>query len=347
METRTDILELPSDLYSRNIIISEGIKKFKKDRGLERIRVLDLGGRNGKLSLFLDAEDELALLDRREGDEENLIAGDATNMQFGDDSFDVVTSGDVFEHIPPDRRDRFIREALRVSSGLVIVAAPFADGQNEYAERVVNGYYKRLTGTDHEWLAEHIENGLPSAGDLESFFRSERVGYSQCKSNNTDNWMILQSLIFYFVHFTAFQKNDEVLRSFFRTYNENIASIEDEAADCYRRIYFIAKNGEFDYSFPYAFDRKAKIDLIDEAFIVLAEAAEAMTAEFVSLHGHIRQQTDAIHTLENQLREAYRDVLEAQNAAKRQEQVILTMRASKFWQAREALARIVSFARRR
>ncbi|MHB1361479.1 MAG: class I SAM-dependent methyltransferase, partial [Thermoleophilia bacterium] len=126
METRTDILELPSDLYSRNIIISEGIKKFKKDRGLERIRVLDLGGRNGKLSLFLDAEDELALLDRREGDEENLIAGDATNMQFGDDSFDVVTSGDVFEHIPPDRRDRFIREALRVSSGLVIVAAPFA-----------------------------------------------------------------------------------------------------------------------------------------------------------------------------------------------------------------------------
>ncbi|MHB8858188.1 MAG: class I SAM-dependent methyltransferase [Thermoleophilia bacterium] len=345
METKTDLLALSSDLYSRNLIISEGVKKFKKDRGLDKVKILDIGGRNGQLAIFLDPQDDLTILDKRPGEEENLIVGDATDMSFEDGYFDVVTSGDVYEHIPESSRQQFIREALRVTNGLLIVAAPFAEGQNEHLEKTVNDYFKRLIGRDHEWLAEHIENGLPSVEDLERFLEGEGADFSLCRSNSADNWMLLLSLSFYFARFP--QVNDDALKRFFRQYNENITSLEDPDDDFYRRIYFITRDGGFDFFFPYHFDRASKIDLMREAFEMITETGNAALAEVEFLHGHIREQTDAIHTLEDQLRASYQSIQEARDSNIRLENVILAMRASKVWKAGEALAKIRSLVKRR
>ena len=38
------------------------------------------------------------------------ILGDATNMSFEDNSYDIIVALDVFEHIPIDKKSDFIKE---------------------------------------------------------------------------------------------------------------------------------------------------------------------------------------------------------------------------------------------
>lgn len=148
-----EILILPSDQYSRNFIISKGIREYKKLHNLEKVRILDVGGRKGELDLFLDPGDELKLLDIRPGKEKNLLVGDATDMkEFPDGHFDIVTSGDVFEHIPKEKREAFVQECLRVSKEMVVLAAPFDMPGVSESEIKANEFFKRINGTDHQWL---------------------------------------------------------------------------------------------------------------------------------------------------------------------------------------------------
>lgn len=337
------ILELPSDLYSRNLIISDGIKQYKQERGLKGIKILDVGGRNGMLELFLDPDDELTLIDIREGEEENLILGDATDMHFiKDDTFDVVSSGDVFEHVPESRRQLFVTEALRVTSGLVIIAAPFAGNHNQNLEELANSYFKYLTGDDHEWLIEHINNRLPDAGDLESFLRSLGVSFSVSKSNNIDNWMLIQLLTFYLFKFKI---NDEMIRRFYGFYNKNIRNIEDDNADFYRNIYFISKAGHFDYRFSYDFNNFSKIDLVNQAFYILAEAANGFKEEFGAVHSHANDQEKVISHLESEFN-LLQEVHETDGELiKHKDLQILAMKSSIFWKFRELLARCIRLNR--
>lgn len=53
-------------------------------------------------------------------------AGDCANLQFEDDSFDLIYSGDVFEHITDELKLKFIREAYRVlkPGGVFTVKTP-------------------------------------------------------------------------------------------------------------------------------------------------------------------------------------------------------------------------------
>jgi 2-polyprenyl-3-methyl-5-hydroxy-6-metoxy-1,4-benzoquinol methylase len=44
----------------------------------------------------------------------NLIVADCTNLPFADGSFDLIFSGDVFEHITPEQKSLCIKEAYRV-----------------------------------------------------------------------------------------------------------------------------------------------------------------------------------------------------------------------------------------
>jgi len=287
MKKSDDISRLPSDLFSRNYLISKGIKKYKRDEGIERAKILDIGGRNGFLHLFLDKKDELTLIDIREGPEENLIIGDATNMRnFPDDSFDVITSGDVFEHVSEDKREKFLNESLRVSKGLVVIAAPFWSKENEQIEKVANSYYRSLVGEDHEWLAEHIKNGLPKAERLMTFLKKNKLNYSVVGSNNIDNWLLLQLVIFYSFIFGV---NSKTVEEFYKFYNENLLNIENKKESFYRKVFFITEQ-KFEVSVDYDFIIRTKVDLQVNAFKLVAKALESKNRNIQELIGFIEKQ---------------------------------------------------------
>lgn len=252
--------------------MSNGIKAYKKSKNIKGAKILDVGGRKGRLDLFLDPEDKLMLLDIRPGKEKNLLVGDATNMKdFSDGCFDFVVSGDVFEHIAPEKRDNFIRECLRVSKEMVIVAAPFDEPGVAKAEEEANEFFKKINGSDHEWLKEHIDNGLPKKEELENLINKIGYKFSIIKSNSLKNWILLQRAIFFAYGFSIFSVNNRFIREIYKIYNENILKMEDENDDFYRFVFFISKEElpallkyDYDKSVNYLFRRKV-LDSFAEA----------------------------------------------------------------------------------
>ncbi|MDX2151351.1 MAG: class I SAM-dependent methyltransferase [Bryobacteraceae bacterium] len=93
-----------------------------------RRTVLDVGARDGHFSLLLaDRFAEVTALDLRppavQHPKVRNVAGDATRLDFGDGSFDVVFCAEVLEHIPDVEAAG--RELARVARHEIIVGVPY------------------------------------------------------------------------------------------------------------------------------------------------------------------------------------------------------------------------------
>ena len=128
------------------------------------LRVLDVGDTAGHLQSF-DADlrvvgVDLNIATERLGDPV-IARADGAHLPFPDGSFDAVVSSDVLEHVPPPSRPAFLAELRRVSSDLVIVAAPFDTPGVAGVEELVRRYALLSTGTKQLQLDEHQDHGLP------------------------------------------------------------------------------------------------------------------------------------------------------------------------------------------
>jgi glycosyltransferase involved in cell wall biosynthesis len=272
-----DKLTLPPDLYTRNFIIAKAIEEYKTIHRLKNVKILDVGGRRGKMSLFLDSNDKLDILDIRPGEEPNLIIGNGINMQmFPDNFYDVVISSDVFEHIIPNKRNSFIDESLRVSKGLVILAAPFKSRSTEKVEKIANQFFKDLTGKEHEWLREHINNSLPESARLEQKLNQSGWNFTAQNSNNLNNWLLFQLVIFFSYRFGV---KKDLLDSFYKNYNRHFTLLENPAEPTYRKIYFITKKFFSGPKTQYAYNPEKQLHFTKSAFQLIAEFAKEKIKE--------------------------------------------------------------------
>jgi hypothetical protein len=96
-----------------------------------------------------------------------LIAS-AADLPLADESFDIVLASDMLEHIPPDLREKVIREAIRVAKRLVIFGFP--SGTSAHAsDKALKEYYVSRNMQVPAWLEEHMEAAFPEPplfGDL-------------------------------------------------------------------------------------------------------------------------------------------------------------------------------------
>jgi len=93
-----------------------------------RRSVLDIGARDGHFSqLLTEYFDEVTALDLEKPDfsfpRVTTVAGDATNLQFADNSFDCVFCAEVLEHIPDVAQA--CREIARVARHEVLIGVPY------------------------------------------------------------------------------------------------------------------------------------------------------------------------------------------------------------------------------
>lgn len=147
-----ELIFLPLDVFERHKIASEGIRPGEI--------VLDVGGGVNALARFVKNKIVVSNLYGRAD-----VLADGRNLPFGSNSFDVVTSIDVIEHLSKKDRRRFIKELLRVSRRAVIFSSPLGTtGHREKEKEVYNFLLKR--GIKSKFLSEHLKKGLPSAGEL-------------------------------------------------------------------------------------------------------------------------------------------------------------------------------------
>ena len=94
------------------------------------------------------------------------ICGSATHLGFEANSFDVIVSVDMLEHLLATERPKAIAEMVRVAKRCVIVIAPCWSAESEAFERRLATVYNRRGRALPLWLSEHLQNGLPTKGEV-------------------------------------------------------------------------------------------------------------------------------------------------------------------------------------
>ncbi len=126
------------------------------------LSVLDIGGGDGMLALFLPDADYVLAEPGTNG-----IAAQA--LPFAPRSFDVVLACHVLEHIPPEARAAFLETLCRTARRQVVLLNPFRPavegGSDAWLELV-------LAVTGAPWAREHLACGFPELEDVRAFAAS-------------------------------------------------------------------------------------------------------------------------------------------------------------------------------
>jgi len=298
----SELLNIPFDQFSRQLIVKNIIDDVLRiDKTKKRLKILDIGGYKGKTKEFL-LNDDVKILDVFDVTEPDYIKGDATKMTAKDNSYDIVCSLDVLEHIPKAKREAFIEEAARVSKMGFFMAAPI-DNANKLissAEMAANEVFKIVNGEDHRWLKEHIDYGIPTAQDISKLLKKNNLYFTIAKSNEIKKWFMIQSA--YFIK-SILEQPDNFLASKYlpkfhelhnlidTSYNSNYNYLEVQGNDvAYRSVYFVSERKEDvdkvnDYlariSTKYSDNEKDKAELhvYETAFKSIAEVVNIMRLE--------------------------------------------------------------------
>jgi demethylmenaquinone methyltransferase/2-methoxy-6-polyprenyl-1,4-benzoquinol methylase len=112
----------------------------------------------------LDQSARMLVIARQRMPDATFLQGDALRLPFEDDAFDQVFTGHFYGHLQPGERARFLAEARRTASELVVADTALQPDHEpeEWQERVLNGgsrftVYKRYLDADQ--LAAELGGG--------------------------------------------------------------------------------------------------------------------------------------------------------------------------------------------
>lgn len=242
------LLDYPFDLYQRTRDITEVVESIVEKTGKEKLRILDVGG------FRVDAEEreelllreflpghEIYSLDMVDSGSPGYIKGDGTQLPFKDNSFDVVVTSDVYEHIPGPLRRQFTDNLLRVSRGFVLLGAPFYSEKVALAEEILFEYIRKILHVQQAQLKEHIDNRLPDAATLEKWLAEQKLDYTILESGYLNNWLMMMLVKHYIMTIPG---SDNLHTMIDRFYNTNVYE-SDHREPGYRKIFVIAVDSEY------------------------------------------------------------------------------------------------------
>jgi hypothetical protein len=239
--------EFPFDQYQRYRIVQEIVNAIRRRLDCPRLHVLDVGGFfrtiTGEdilpIAEFLPDDDTVAI-DMTQGKLTSYVRGSGASLPFANGSFDVITTCDTLEHVPPVARPAFIKELLRVTSRYVVLAAPFDDERTRLAEQIIFDYDKTFYGFEQPQLKEHAENGLPDRDEVRGWLNQGGFLYVDFASGYLHHWlpmMLLKHWLFGFPEATRLHVKLD------RYYNLNFYHL-DHRTPAYRHVFLASKAKE-------------------------------------------------------------------------------------------------------
>ncbi len=124
--------------------------------------LVDVGGLRGQLRSFLPYTNVTAVNVSEPAD---LIVPSG-GLPFDDGAFESAACLDVLEHVVSDERRAFVTELVRVAQHRAVLCCPLGSPEHVAAEHEIQAWYRSVTGEEHPWLAEHLQNGLPTLNEI-------------------------------------------------------------------------------------------------------------------------------------------------------------------------------------
>lgn len=291
-----DVSMLSPDGYARFFILVDILTQLYANTA-RQINILDVGGGSEYFEQQLRQSGlkfKLTVLDIIERPKRmknvTYIVGDATAMTFQDNSFDIVVSTDVYEHIIPAGKKAFLTECLRVAKEVCIIAAPFMTLGVDEAEVVVNDFNKKLFGSGQNWLEEHLEFGKPDPTMVKQVLDKQSLSYDEFGTQNLVTWLLN-------THTNLIEAklglDESTHRQINKFYNDNIFAMGEFSGLTYRHFYLIYKEPS----------KKGLVDLAryTEAVVNNKKSAEYVSMIFGLLGDRIAELAKSKATLEQSL----------------------------------------------
>lgn len=142
------------------------VSEIKKAH-LENSKILEIGSGSLGITPYLKKEVDGLDIDFS-GPKSNMltrIKGQADDIHFHKNSYDVSISVDVIEHLDNSRRDSAIYEMLNVTKKLAILVVPEGEDSQIQDKKLYEKYFK-IFKKPNQFLQEHIKYGLPKKEEI-------------------------------------------------------------------------------------------------------------------------------------------------------------------------------------
>ena len=94
------------------------------------------------------------------------ITGDVFSTELDGQTFDCVSAVDMFEHVPPEKRQVFLERMSELGKDTLILGFPTSDSSDAMeTDRAIDEKYRAIFDKSYSWLEEHYKYGLPSLSE--------------------------------------------------------------------------------------------------------------------------------------------------------------------------------------
>ena len=165
-------LEVSINMKLRYMPVVSRLKKIREQN--KNLKVLEIGSGSKGITRFFKYPVigmDIEFQKHKNRYLKEVKSSAAKRFPFKDNEFDVVISVDSIEHVPSSKREKALKEMLRVSNKHVIIACPV--GMSKWDKKVLDKWPK--SSATYKNIKEHLDMGFPDPIEIVKPFKGCKI----------------------------------------------------------------------------------------------------------------------------------------------------------------------------